>query len=136
MSFIDDYNKRNWDNMMDSPTRSPYAKNLGEYCADVANPPASAKSGGFSTPVQTPPVYYGGSPVSAEDRKQNQIFTLGVMSWILLGALVAIPALIVAARNRPLAKRGKIGVWLAIFSLVGQAVAVTIYVKMKLAGAW
>jgi hypothetical protein len=50
--------------------------------------------------------------------------------------LTGIPALIVAARNRPLATRGKIGVGLAISSTVVQAVAIAVFVKMKLSGAW
>jgi hypothetical protein len=136
MSFIDDYNKRTRDNMYDSPTRSPYAKNLGEYTADIATPPASDKSGGFNAPVHSPPVNYGRAPVSLADLKQKKIFVLGVMSWLLLGVLTGIPALIIAARNRPLATRGKIGVGLAIFSTVVQAVAIAVFVKMKLSGAW
>ena len=132
MSFIDDYNKRTRDNMYDSPTRSPYAKNLAEYTADVANPPA--KGGLFSPPTSSPPVYYGGGSLPAVDPKQRQILRLGFWALFLLGPFAAIPALVVAAKNRPLARPGRIGVGLAICSLVLQAIAGVIVVNWVSSG--
>jgi hypothetical protein len=60
------------------------------------------------------------------DSKQGKILLLGVLSWLCLGPFASIPALVIAAMNRPLNTRGKIGVGLALFSLAGQMLTILV----------
>ncbi len=91
MSFLDDYNKRSFENLMNSPTRSPFAKSMGEWCADQQYPTdqkpvhtySSYPTGGSYTPATSSRFEFS--------RKFFAVLSLLLLvPWLLCGAIITV----------------------------------------------
>jgi hypothetical protein len=63
--------------------------------------------------------------------RQQLILALGILGCVCLGPFAAIPALIIAAISRRLATKAKVGVGLAVFSLLIQALVLVFWKQLN-----